>query len=84
MKQINLDINIGTCMQFKFELKELRQLKYDYCDISEGIMLSKIRIKSDNMSNLTKLNESLYYCHIITKSTHFENVFESALSFGSS
>lgn len=47
-------------------------------------MLSKIRIKSDNMSNLTKLNEGLYYCHIMTKLKHFENVFESALSFGSS
>lgn len=66
MKQINLDIHIGT--QFKFELTELRQLKYDYCDISEEIMLSKIRIKSDDISKLTKLNESIYYCHIMTKS----------------
>lgn len=68
MEQINLDINIGTYMQFKFELKELRQLKYDYCDISEGIMLFKIGIKSDDISKLTKLNESINYCHIMTKS----------------
>lgn len=44
-------------------------------------MLSKIRIKSDNMSNLTKLNESLYYCDIMTKSTHFKKN-QDALNLG--
>lgn len=33
------------------------------------------------MSNLTKLNESLYYCHIMTKATHFKKI-QDALNLG--